>query len=109
MLDPFTKTRLTKILDKYCNKIPKHLQDEYQIKYKFRGETVTLFEDRPAFRSESRVQIPIAQFRLDEQMWKVYWSDSKSKWHHVGDIKPHSDFERQLKIVDENNQGVFWG
>lgn len=110
MLDPFTKRRIDKILSKYIDdKIPKHIRNQLRLNYKFRGNNVTLFEERPAFRSDKWVEIAVAQFRLMEGKWKVYWRDSKNKWHFVEDIAPVEDFEMQLDIVDKDIRGVFWG
>ncbi len=107
--DPFTKKRLEKILDNYIDRrVPKELKDEYKIIYKFRGATVTLSQDRPSFRPGERVELPIAQFRYEENKWKVYWKDSKDKWHFIEDIKPIEDFEKQLKNIDKNEYGYLW-
>ncbi|GAA0387556.1 DUF3024 domain-containing protein [Paenibacillus motobuensis] len=107
--DAFTKKRLEKILDNYIDKkIPEHLKAEFKIIYKFRGNTVTLSQDRPAYMSGHRVELPIAQFRYDEGLWKVYWKDSKDKWHFVEDIKPIGDFEKQLKMIEKDEYGYMW-
>jgi Protein of unknown function (DUF3024). len=107
--DPFTKRRLEKILDAYIDKkIPIEFKDEYKIIYKFRGNTVTLSQDRPSFRPGQRVELPIAQFRYEENKWKVYWKDSKDKWHFVEGIKPIEDLEKQLKTIDKDEFGYFW-
>ncbi len=46
MLDAFTKKRIEKILDNYIDKkIPDHLKNEIEIRYKFRGNTVTLSQE----------------------------------------------------------------
>lgn len=109
-MDDFTKTRVTKIMEKYTeNKIPKHLQNQIKMTFKIRGNNVTLVEERPAFRGDHWVQLDIAQFRLDQNKWKVYWRDSKEKWHLVEEIKPDEDYEKQLMRVDKDNTGVFWG
>ncbi|WP_446740348.1 DUF3024 domain-containing protein [Paenibacillus sp. CFBP 13594] len=39
---------------------------------------MTLIEERQAFQSDQWVQMPVAQFSLDEKAWKVYWQDSKA-------------------------------
>lgn len=106
MFDAFTKKRIEKILDAYIEqKVPDHLKDEIKIRYKFRGETVTLSQERPGYM-ERRFEYPIAQLRLEESYWKVYWKDSKDKWHFVDDIEPVKDFEKQLMEIDNNN--IFW-
>ncbi|MFC5402958.1 DUF3024 domain-containing protein [Cohnella soli] len=110
MLDAFTKRRLEKLLSDYVEqKVPKHIRNQMRLNYKFRGNNITLIEERPAFMSDEWIELDIAQFRLDQNKWKVYWRDSKNKWHFVEDIIPIEDFEKQLKIVDEDNRGIFWG
>jgi len=109
-MDEFTKTRISKIMDNYTkDKIPKHLQNQIKISYKIRGNNVTLIEERPAFRGDQWVQMAIAQFRKDEDQWKIYWKDSKGKWHYIDDFKPNESFEKQLEIVDKDERGMFWG
>lgn len=106
MLDDFTKKKIEKILEKYIDaKIPKHLKNEIQIHYKFRGNTVTLSQEKPGYMGR-RFEYPIAQLRLEEAYWKVYWQDSKNKWHFVDDIKPDHNFEKQLYEIDQND--IFW-
>lgn len=107
--DDFTKKRLEKILDNYIErKIPEHLKEEFKIIYKFRGNTITITQERPSYRPGQRVELPIAQFRQEENQWKIYWKDSKDKWHFVEDIKPIEDFEKQLKTIDKDEYGYFW-
>ncbi len=106
MLDAFTRKRIEKILENYIDqKIPEDLKNEVKIHYKFRGNTVTLSQERPGYMGR-RFEYPIAQLRLDDTFWKVYWRDSKNKWHFVDDIKPDKQFEKQLMEVDNND--IFW-
>jgi hypothetical protein len=110
LIDDFTKKRLEKILVEYTEKkIPNHIKNQIKMNYKIRGNNVTLIEERPAFRSDKWVQLDIAQFRLDQNKWKVYWKDSKNNWHFVEEIAADEDFEKQLMIVDKDNRGIFWG
>ena len=109
MMDAFTKKRIEKLLDNYIErKIPRQLKEEIQIKYKFRGDMLTLTQERPSYIPGSRVELPVAQFRLEDNTWKVYWKDSKDRWHFVEDIKPDENFEKQLMIVDQDRNGIFW-
>ncbi|MGM1047313.1 Protein of unknown function [Paenibacillus uliginis N3/975] len=109
-MDDFTKKRIIKIMDNYTkNKVPKHIQNQIRLSYKIRGNNITLIEERPAFRSDQWVQLEIAQFRLDQNKWKIYWRDSKKKWHFVDDILPDESFEKQLDQVENDNMGIFWG
>ncbi|WP_044877389.1 DUF3024 domain-containing protein [Paenibacillus sp. IHBB 10380] len=110
MLDEFTKKRIDKIMSDYIEEnVPKHIRNQVKLNFKFRGDSVTLIEERIAFKSDQWVQLPVAQFRLEQNKWKVYWRDSKNKWHFVEDITPEKDFEKQLKTVDNDDLGIFWG
>jgi len=109
-VDDFTKKRIKKVIDNYIEtKVPKHVRNQIRLNYKIRGNNITLVEERPAFKSDQWVEIDVAQFRLDHGEWKVYWRDSKNKWHYVEEIKPEEDFEIQLNRVDQNTNGIFWG
>lgn len=109
-MEDFTKERIIKIMDTYTNNaVPDHVKSQIRISYKIRGNNVTLIEERQGFRSDQWVQLPVAQFRLNENAWSVYWQDSKGKWHFVDDIETNVDFEKQLQIVDEGHNGMFWG
>lgn len=105
--DTFTRRRLEKILDNYIKKKITD-QTEFNILYKFRGDTITLSQDRPSYRPGQRVELPIVQFRYIDNKWKVFWQDSKDKWHFVEDIKPIEDFEKQLMSIDDNKYGYMW-
>ena len=107
-VDDFTKKRIIKIMDQYIQKaVPEHVKTQMKISYTMKGNNVTLIEERKAFQLDVWVQLPIAQFRLDKNQWKVYWRDSKERWHFVDDIEPVNDFEKQLEIVDQGHKGMF--
>ncbi|MDR0267220.1 DUF3024 domain-containing protein [Paenibacillus sp.] len=108
-MDAFTKKRIEKILENYIEKkIPRHLREEIQIKYKFRADTLTLTQETPGYIPGTRVELPIAQFRLEGNQWKIYWKDSKNRWHFINDIEPDESFETQLLVVDKDEMGIFW-
>lgn len=110
MLDAFTKKRIEKLMSDYTEqKVPINVRNQVRLNFKFRGNNVTIIEERLAFKSDQWVELDIAQFRLEQNKRKVYWRDSKNKWHFVEDITPDEDFEKQLKIVDKDNRGMFWG
>jgi Protein of unknown function (DUF3024). len=107
--DAFTKKRVETILDRFIEaKIPKHLKDDYKIIYKFRGNIITLNQDCPSYMPGQRVELPIAQFRFEENLWRVYWKDSHDRWHFVEDIEPDTDFEKQLMLLDKPEFSYFW-
>ena len=80
--------------------------------FKVRGDSVTLFEEKPSFPDPSEwVDIVVAQFRYDlkKREWTLYSADRNSRWHEYWDIDPHKDFEVLLQEVEEDPTGIFWG
>ena len=93
-------------------RVPPHVRDRVRLSYRFRGNSVTLYEDRPAFRKPNQwVRIPVAQFRFDpeQHIWTLYCADRNSKWHEYFDLESNHDFEVLLEEVNEDPTGIFWG
>ena len=93
-------------------RVPPHVRDKVRLSYRFRGNFVTLYEDRPYFRKPGEwVKIPIAQFRFDPEQrdWTLYYRDRNSRWHKYFDLGPNDDFEVLLEEVNEDPTGIFWG
>ncbi len=112
-LSEFEKAIVKKKLDPYCRRrVPPRARDEVRLKYSFRGDSVTLYEERPTFFDVSDwVKIPIAQFRFDSinRSWALYWPDRNSRWHEYDDIMPSDDLDTLLDEVEADPTGVFWG
>lgn len=100
-------------LSQYCEaRIPAHARDQVRLGYKFRGHSVTLFEERPAFlQLDTWVTIKVAQLRFDPQAqtWTLFWADRNSRWHEYYDLAPAVEFEALLAEVDADPTGIFWG
>ena len=66
-LSELTKKRAEKALAAYCKaKVPAYLKDEVRVDFKYRGNSVILFEKQPAFnRPNTWVDIVAAQFLFD--------------------------------------------
>ncbi|MDF2670384.1 MAG: hypothetical protein K0R67_2690, partial [Paenibacillus sp.] len=83
MLDEFTMKLVDRLLKNYTiKKIPSEIRNEVKLSYKFRGNTVTLVEERISFKGDQWVHRDLAQFRLDKdtKQWVVFWKNSKDKW-----------------------------
>ena len=84
-LPDVTKQRAKQRLTTFCkSRIPARVRHQVRLKYATRGDTVTLFEERPAFRDRTRwVRLQIAQFRFDTDhlKWSLDWADRKRRWH----------------------------
>jgi len=97
----------------YCERrVPPHVRDQVRMHHEFRGDSVTLFEDRPRWdKPEVWIHNPIAQFRFEKDggRWTLYCADRNSKWHLYEIAKPSSDLESMLRAVDEDRTGIFFG
>ena len=93
-------------------KIPPHIRDKVSLSYQFRGNSVTLIENRPYFRDPSKwTESVVAQFQFDqkENIWTLYCTDRNSRWHKYRSIEPNEDFDVLLQEVNEDPTGIFWG
>jgi len=61
------RNQVSEVLSAYCAlRCPVKFKDKVRLGFKFRGNSVTLFEKRPTFtRPDIWVDIVIAQFRFD--------------------------------------------
>ncbi|WP_246317486.1 DUF3024 domain-containing protein [Paenibacillus agri] len=108
MLDPFTKKRIEKIMDHYIKvQNSGRSNPQRKLKYRIHEDTVTLLDERPILLNGQWIEWGIAQFCRSEQGWGIYWRDLKNHWHALDNIKPDTDFEKQLKIVKQDCQGIF--
>ena len=112
-LPEHTQALVTQRLTRYCEeRIPAHARDQVRLGFRLRGQTVTLYEERPAFEQPDLwVDIVVAQFRMDKQTfeWSLYWADRNSKWLPHKEFTPTRNFEVALEEVDANPNGMFWG
>jgi hypothetical protein len=112
-LSDIAKQKADQIMSAYCERrVPMHVRDQVRMHHEFRGDSVTLFEDRPYWKNPNEwSHMPIAQFRFSKQtgQWTLYCADRNSKWHLYDIARPSSNIERLLKAVDEDVTGIFFG
>jgi hypothetical protein len=107
------KKRIELRLANYCEaRIPPRVRGQIRLGFRFRGHSVTLFEERPLLRDMDHwIESVVAQFRYDPEtiQWRLYCADRNSRWHVYWDLDPSLDFDRLLKEVDDDPTGIFWG
>ena len=112
-LSELTKKQIERILTAYCSeRLPVYLHDEMRLGFRFRGNTVTLYKERPAFaESGMQAETAVAQFRFNSRTneWALHWADRKSKWRPYELTESSRNFENLLKAVHEDPTGIFWG
>jgi hypothetical protein len=112
-ISPFQVTRVSKILEAFCDdRVPPEVRDQVELRFRFEGNSVILFERRPAFqRPGDWTEIQIARFRyfVGRQEWALFWSDRNSKWQRYDLIPDSPSFEDLLTEVDSDPTCIFWG
>ena len=101
------------LLKAFCERrVPSAARDQVRMSHEFRGESVTLFEDRVRWNNPDEwTHMPIAQFRFDKESgkWTLYCADRNSRWHFYDRAVPTSNIGVLINNVDEDPTGIFFG
>ncbi len=112
-LPEFTKTMVESRLTAYCKKaVPPQFQDEMKMGFSFRGNSVTVFEERLfPFHTREWTKLTIAQFQMDATTAErtLYWADRNNKRLHYPDLPLTKDFDKVLHMIDSDTHECFWG
>ena len=113
MLPEETKQKAVRKLGDFCReRVSPQAQDRLRLGYRFRGQTVTLYEERPVFSDQDRwIDISVAQFRYDpnSRKWSLHWADRNSRWHIYPDARPTANLDHLLDEIAADPTGIFWG
>ncbi|RKZ92616.1 MAG: hypothetical protein DRQ40_08550 [Gammaproteobacteria bacterium] len=101
-------------LKKYCaNRVPARIADKLRYAYRFRGNDVTLFEERPPWDGvgEKWSQMPVARFRYEpeENKWSVSWQRANGRWLFCDWIGKKARFCEALDEVTKDRHCTFFG
>jgi hypothetical protein len=116
----FKKEVEQKVTDFLKTQLPKINPDMVRLSYKFRGNNLTIFEERRSFCNpfdpDEWTPFPVAQMRYDpkEKNWTLYQLDRNDKWFIYGGRVHNGNIEDLLREIDEDpteifSIGVFWG
>ncbi len=112
-LPELIKSQVENVLASYCAaKMSPDMYDHIRLGFKFRGNSVTLFQERQTFwEPKTWVSIVAAQFRYDRESkeWTLYCANRNSRWHLYDLVEPTTNFNALLETVDEDPIGAFWG
>jgi Protein of unknown function (DUF3024) len=98
---------------RYCKQQNFHDHtDQLRIDFELDNNTVTLYEDRPAWDGSpgERMREEFARMRWSPSngAWTLYCLDSNLKWHKYQGINPGS-MQSLLREVDEDPTFIFKG
>jgi len=103
------EAKLSEFIKRKC---PSALSDQLRLRFSIRGNSVTLFEERPSLVDPSHwTTAPAAQFRYDSHTreWTLFYADRNSRWQPYWQIEPNRDFDVLLHEIEEDTTGIFWG
>jgi hypothetical protein len=109
MMDSFTVNRLKAILNGYIDqKVPGDLRLSVRVSYRMEHNQVTLIEEWSEWHDRKWLGTDFAQFRWENDKWRVYSKKENNEWSQADSIIPHEDFERQLEQVELDSERIFW-
>ena len=78
------KQRAERRLAAFCDqRIPRNIRHQLKLTYGFRGDCLTLYEERVSFFDPNKwTKRPITQFRFDANSneWSLYCANCNQKW-----------------------------
>lgn len=94
-------------------KVPPHLKSKIDHDYEIDGQSVTVFEVRPAWRGEpgEKTRRAFAKFRFikSSELWHIYWMRQSGKWHAYEQAPIACSLDEALDVVDTDTYGCFFG
>jgi len=100
----------------YCEgRIPEPLRDQVRVESSARGNSITIFECRPAWRPEpgndAWTRQEVAQFRLDlgREVWTLYCRRATGRWQRFDPAPEATQVEPLITEVEADSTGIFWG
>lgn len=113
---------LTEIDIKRCEKIvgafverrrpPGHLRAQVDLAFRIRGQSVEIFEIRPAWNDATRTiehAVAKATYQRNKRIWKLYWQRADLKWHGYEPVPEVESLEQFVAVVGEDAYGCFFG
>ncbi len=112
-LSDTVKHQVDAALRAFCERrVPPHIREQVRLSYAFRGNSVTLYEDRVRLNDHTQwTHMPIAQFRQDVRSgaWALFCADRNDRWHLYETCAPSRRIETLLEEVDRDPTGIFFG
>lgn len=97
----------------FCRRrVPPRLREQMRLEHSVRGNRITIDELRAPWHpdlSQEWTRLKIAQLRLSEAGWSLYWRDSSERWRRYEGNGEAPTVTPLLEIVDDDLDGVFWG
>lgn len=98
---------------RWCDeKVPGSVRDQVRMEYRVRAATVTLVERRPPWDAmttpygDGWTARPVAQLRLTQGAWRLWWPDRNTRWHLVEDVPASASVVPLLEALDDPRRAL---
>jgi spore coat polysaccharide biosynthesis protein SpsF (cytidylyltransferase family) len=91
---------------------PPHIRPELDLGYRIVGQSVEVFEVRPAFQRPDEIiehGIARATYVKSRNVWKVFWLRADLKWHRYEPVATVATIDDFIGVIDEDPHGCFFG
>jgi Protein of unknown function (DUF3024) len=92
---------------------PPHLRQEVDLSFRVRGQSVEIFEVRPALGGApgERIEIPVAKatYVRTVRRWRVFWLQRDMKWHSYQPTPDVATIDEFVAVVSEDRNSCFFG
>jgi hypothetical protein len=91
---------------------PEEIRHKLDLAWRIERQSVVIYSVRPSGRDEiSKIESPVAKatFNRKTHRWKIYWMRADLKWHSYPTHPEALFFDEFLAVVDEDENGCFWG
>ncbi|MEM9051884.1 MAG: DUF3024 domain-containing protein [Bacteroidota bacterium] len=108
------KAEIEKVMADFMerNRPPENIRDKLDFDFDVTGQSVEIFEIRPAFNKPSeKHNSPVAKttYVRTRDIWKVYWMRSDAKWHSYPPVPSVGSFKKFIQLVEKDEHHCFWG
>ena len=112
-LSQIQRAQVAKRLTALCDaRVPPAVRDKVRLGFRFKGNEVVLFEERPAFQPPDEWrEMAVAKFKYvaTQGQWRLYCQHRDLRWHEYEALPAATNFGRLLDEVDDDPTGIFWG
>jgi Protein of unknown function (DUF3024) len=96
----------------FAGRVPEHVRDKVEFRFRRDGQSFILFEWRPRFM-EPKIwaELGVAKFTYVQKnrTWKLFCLDRNLKWRRYVNLPESDVLEELLKEVDQDPLFIFWG
>jgi hypothetical protein len=113
-LSEFEKKKIEKVVARFVEerRPAPHIRPQLDVGFRLSDRSVEIFEIRPRWdKPEEKIESPVAKatYVKSRGVWKIFWMRADLKWHSYPPAAEVKSVEQFLALVDEDENGCFFG